>query len=169
MKVSLPRFTTDHGIFSNLIFFYPRMDGLYFCHSCCIDVYLSFICSSIQEPAQGNWQQVKLFIYALSFYRSKIILDRPNCFGQVQNILVKFKLDFSLLTFIIWTCPKWFWPDQNKLDLSKTIGTRPKWFGRSKSFGTQRRTRHKSAHKNMLAHVCLFIYPIKVNLFWEGL
>ena len=167
--MSLPRFTTDHGIFSNLIFFYPRMDGLYFCHSCCIDVYLSFICSSIQEPAQGNWQQVKLFIYALSFYRSKIILDRPNCFGQVQNILVKFKLDFSLLTFIIWTCPKWFWPDQNKLDLSKTIGTRPKWFGRSKSFGTQRRTRHKSAHKNMLAHVCLFIYPIKVNLFWEGL
>ena len=57
--------------------------------------------------------------YALSFYRSKwfltiqIVLDGyklfclgPNCFGQVQIILVKFKLDFYGLTFIIWTQPK---------------------------------------------------------------
>ena len=127
--MSLPRFTTDHGIFSNLIFFYPRMDGLYFCHSCCIDVYLSFICSSIQEPAQGNWQQVKLFIYALSFYRSKIILDRPNCFGQVQNILFMFKLDFSGLIFIIWTWPKQIGPDQNNWYSNKMIWTVQNHFG----------------------------------------
>ena len=80
--------------------------------------------------------------YALSFYRSKIILDRPNCFGWVKIVLVRSKL--------FWLGPhhfgqvqiRPFWTnfynldlstmDQNKLDLSKTIGTRPKLFGRSK-------------------------------------
>ena len=79
------------------------------------------------------------YISALSFYRSKMILDRPNCFGQVQIlsfgciqiILVRFKLLFPGLFFLIWTCPKWFGPDQNKLDTSKTSCIRPKWFGRS--------------------------------------
>ena len=47
-----------------------------------------------------------LYLYALSFYRSKMILDHPNCFGRVQIILVRFKLDFCGLTFIIWTCQK---------------------------------------------------------------
>ena len=56
----------------------------------------------------------------------------PKRFGRVQIILVKFKLDFSGLIFIIWTCPKLFEPDQNELDPSKTIGTRPKLFGWSK-------------------------------------
>ena len=37
---------------------------------------------------------------AFSFYRSKIILDRPNCFVPGQIILVRFKLDFSGLIFI---------------------------------------------------------------------
>ena len=39
----------------------------------------------------------------------------PNRFGRVQSILVRVKLDFSGLIFIIWTWPKWFRPDQNKL------------------------------------------------------
>jgi hypothetical protein len=69
--------------------------------------------------------------YAMS-YRSKIILDRPNCFGRVQIILVRFKLDFSRIFFIIWTLPKCFGPNQNKLDPSKMIGTRAKLFGWSK-------------------------------------
>ena len=61
-----------------------------------------------------------------TFYRSKMILDRPNCFGrvqvlllgskgfgQVQIILLRFKLDFSRLIFIIWTF-------QNALDPTET-------------------------------------------------
>ena len=69
---------------------------------------------------------------AFSFYRSKIILDRPNCFVPGQIILVRFKLDFSGLIFIIWTCSKWFKPNQNELHRSKMIVTWPKWFGLSK-------------------------------------
>ena len=66
----------------------------------------------------------------------------PNHFGRVQIILVRFKLDFYWLIFTIWTCPKWFEPDQNKLGPSKTIGTRPKWFGWYKIIFSHRRTRH---------------------------
>ena len=39
-------------------------------------------------------------------------------------ILVRFKLDFSGRIFIIWTFPK-FGPEQNKLEMFKTIGTGP--------------------------------------------
>ena len=46
---------------------------------------------------------------------------------------------------MILTRPKQIGPVQNDLDSPK-------------SFWTHRRTRYKSAHKNMLAHVCLFIY-----------
>ena len=109
-----------------LFFFYPRMDGLYFCHSCCIDVYLSFICSSIQEPAQGNWQQVKLFIYALSFYRSKMILDRPNCFGRVQIVLVGSKSFWLGPNHFGQVQIRFFWTNFYNLDLTKMVCTRPK-------------------------------------------
>ena len=37
---------------------------------------------------------------ALSFYKSKMILDRPNCFGLVQIILVGSKLFWSGLNLI---------------------------------------------------------------------
>ena len=87
-----------------------------------------------------KWNQMN----ALSFYRSKMILDRPNCFGQIQTVLVGSKsfcsgpnhigqvlIRFLLTDFKIWTCPKWFEPDQNELDLSKMFGPRPKSFGRS--------------------------------------
>ena len=65
----------------------------------------------------------------------------PKWFWTVQIVLVnsksfwsgsKFKLDFSLLLFIVWTCAKWFWPDQNELNPSKTIGTWPKIIWQSK-------------------------------------
>ena len=48
-----------------------------------------------------------------------------NCFGRVQIILIRYKLDFSGLILIIWTCPTRFEPIQNKLGSSKTICTRP--------------------------------------------
>ena len=68
-------------------------------------------------------KQLQLAIYAMSFYISKIILERPNCFGQVQIVLdryklfwscfcwvqiflVRFILEFSGLIFMVWTCPK---------------------------------------------------------------
>ena len=83
-----------------------------------------------------------IFLYALSFYTSKIILDPPNCFGWEQivlvgsksfwsgpNLLVRFKLYFSGLIFIIWTCPKRLVLNQNDLDSPK-------------SFWTHRRTKH---------------------------
>ena len=77
-------------------------------------------------------------INAWFFYWSKMILDCPNCFGQVQIILVRFKLvDLSRLFFIFWTCPKWLGPNQFELDPtktnSKTIVTRLKLFGRFKN------------------------------------
>ena len=36
-----------------------------------------------------------IWIYALSFYRSKMILDRPNCFGWIQIVLVGSKSFWS--------------------------------------------------------------------------
>ena len=53
-----------------------------------------------------------------SNYRSKMILDGTNCFGRVQIILLRFKLDFSGLVFIVCTYTKLFGP---------TNWTRPKW------------------------------------------
>ena len=85
----------------------------------------------------------------LSFYGSKIILDRPNNFGwvpifldesnlfwfgpnhfgQVQIIEItpeKYNLN---LTKMIWTRPKRFGPDQKNLYSSKTIWTVQNHFG----------------------------------------
>ena len=60
---------------------------------------------------------------ALSFYGSKIILDRQNNIGGVQIVLdkSKFKKDSPdksnlNLTKMIWTRPKQFAPVQNNLD-----------------------------------------------------
>ena len=73
---------------------------------------------------------------------SKMILDCPNCFGQVQIFWsspngfgqVQIRTFFGLI-FTIWTCPKCFGPDQNKLLIqndwfsTKTIWTIQKHFG----------------------------------------
>ena len=106
-----------------------------------------------------NLERKILKTYALSFYRSKMIFDRPNCFGRVQVVLVGYKL--------FWSGPncfgqvsgpshfgqvqiKLFWTSFYNLDLSKMIwtqpkriGTRPKLLDIPKSFWTiSRRTRH---------------------------
>jgi hypothetical protein len=80
--------------------------------------------------------------------RSKSFWLVPNHFGRVQIILVRFKLYFYLLFFIIWTCPKWFEPDQNDLNPTKTNWACPKWLvldqtdlDGPKSFWAHRRTR----------------------------
>ena len=54
---------------------------------------------------------------------------------------------------MILTRPKQIGPVQNNWYSTKMIFVGPKWFW------THRRTRQTSAHKNMLAHVCLFISP----------
>ena len=77
------------------------------------EVGLLFLCILYESISKNEGS------YALSFYRSKMILDRPNCFGQVQIDLVMSKsfwsgpnhfgqvqLDYSGLFFIIWNCPK---------------------------------------------------------------
>ena len=71
---------------------------------------------------------------ALSFYtrRSKMILDRPNCFEYNSfrtgtNYFGGVQVRFFLLKYLLY-----FVPDQNELGLSKTICNRPKWFVQSK-------------------------------------
>ena len=86
---------------------------------------------------------------ALSFYGSKIILDRPNHFGRVPIVLdgsnslwsgpnhfrqvqiIKNSPEKSnlYLTKMIWTQPKRFGHDQNNLDPSKTIWKVQNHFG----------------------------------------
>ena len=44
------------------------------------------------DPTKSFHLPASLETYALSFYRSKIILDGPNCFGRVQIILDRSKL-----------------------------------------------------------------------------
>ena len=69
------------------------------------------------------------------FWTIQIVLVGSKLFWWSSNHFGQVKLDFPWLFFIIWTFPKWFGPNQNELDPSKTIGTRPK------SFWTHRRTR----------------------------
>ena len=78
---------------------------------------------------------------SLSFYKSKMILDCPNCFGRVQTILVRFKMIFynlnlSIMQDLDLTKPNWTQSKQLLLDQNYLDGP--------KSFWTHRRTRHKS-------------------------
>ena len=92
----------------------------------------------------------------MPFYRSKIILDRPNCFVLLQIVLVESKSfwlgpnrlvrserteilagQVHIRFFIIWTRPKWFLLDQNDLDGPKSV-----W--------THKRTRHKCTYVNLI-------------------
>ena len=50
---------------------------------------------------------------------SKLFWSGPNHFGWMQIILVRFKLDFCGLNFVIWTCPKQLALDQNDLNGTK--------------------------------------------------
>ena len=75
--------------------------------------------------------------------KSKMISDCPNCFGRVQTVLVWWKLFLSDPNHIDKVQIRLLWNNYYNLDLSKMIwtrpkqiepmiGTRPKWFGRSK-------------------------------------
>ena len=62
---------------------------------------------------------------ALSFYGSKMILDRPNHFGRpVEIIKISSEKSNLNLTKMIWSCPKQIGPNKNNLY--------PIQFGRSK-------------------------------------
>ena len=47
------------------------------------------------SAAAAQCGQIIFYSYALSFYRSKMILDRPNCFERVQIVSVRSKLFWS--------------------------------------------------------------------------
>jgi hypothetical protein len=70
-----------------------------------------------------------MVIYALSFYRSKLILDYSNCFGWVQIILVGSKLFWSGPNDVGQVQIRLFWANFYNLDLSKMVWTRPKNIG----------------------------------------
>ena len=66
----------------------------------------------------------------------KLFCSGANCFGQIQIILIRFKLVFYRTFLIIWTCPKWFWiqpkrigPAQNYWYSTKMIWTVQNDFG----------------------------------------
>ena len=71
---------------------------------------------------------------ALSFYRSKIILDRPNYFGWVR-IVLDGSNSYGRVQIIIISPEKLFGPDQNNLDMTKTIWTVQNHFGSIKGQG----------------------------------
>ena len=81
---------------------------------------------NLDRPNYFAWVQIALV-------RSKLFWSGPNCFGQVQIILVRF-IFFSGRIFMIWTCPKHFILNQNYLDGPN-------------SFWTHRRTKHTSSDK----------------------
>ena len=68
--------------------------------------------------------------HTLSFFRSKMILDSPHCFGQVQNVLIWSKsiwlgsnrifLDYNFIIFTNLTRPKQLLPVQNYMDGPKS-------------------------------------------------
>ena len=92
-------------------------------------------------------------VYALSFYRSKNILDRPNRWLQIFLVGSKSFWSDTIHFSRVWI---WFlWINFFNLDLFKMIWTRPKQIGPSKndwystkmiwmvqSFWTHWRTRH---------------------------
>ena len=90
----------------------------------------------ISSRSKPSWKKiVKSFNYFFSPNHNIQFLDSclskwfwsgQDRFDRIQIIFFSFKLDFSGLFFIIWTCQKLFGPYQNKLNPSKTIRTQPK-------------------------------------------
>ena len=86
---------------------------------------------------------------ALFFYWPKMILDLPNQMGWVPIILdvPNFFLSgsnhfgqFQIIKIskknLIWTWPKWFWPNQNDFDPTKMLWNHPKQFGSDQTIWT---------------------------------
>ena len=68
-------------------------------------------------------------IIALSFYRSKMILDHPDCFGRLQIVLVGSKPFWSGPNHFGQVQIKLLWTNFYNIDLTKLIWTRPKRIG----------------------------------------
>jgi hypothetical protein len=68
-------------------------------------------------------------MYALSFYRSKMILDHPNCFGRLQIVLVRSKLFWSGPNHFGQVQIRLLWTNFYNLDPTKMIWTRPNRIG----------------------------------------
>ena len=123
---------------------------------------------------------------ALSFYWSKMILDRPNHFGWVPIVLDECNL--------FWLVPNYFGqvriikispeksnltdPDQNTLDPTKMIWTRPKWLVLDQnnldgpnSFWSYRRTGHRSkfqsgdVNRRILSELVTHLFKIYILFF----
>ena len=98
--------------------------------------------------------------YAPSFCMSKIILDRPNCFGQVQIILVGFRSFWSSPNHFVQVQIRLLWISFYDLEMTKTNWTCPKGLvvkhndlDDTKSFWISRRTRHLIHQKKMLRNL----------------
>ena len=80
----------------------------------------------------GCWIQLYFYVLktilggrimnALSFCRPKMILDRPNCFGQIQIVLVMPKSFWSDLNHFGQVQIRLFWTNFYDLDPTKKIG-----------------------------------------------
>ena len=78
---------------------------------------------------------LSLLLVQNDFGPSKLFWSDPNCldwfqivFGQVQIILVRFKI-FFVTSFFDFDLSKVIWSRPKQIGPIQTIGTRPKWFG----------------------------------------
>ena len=62
-------------------------------------------------------------------YKSKIILDGPNCFGRVQIVLLGSNWFWSGQNYFDQVQVRFFWTNFYDLDLIKMSWTRPKRIG----------------------------------------
>ena len=84
---------------------------------------MNYISAVLWHVVVINIKFAILFVHKnIVFGLSKLFWMGTNCFGRVQITLFRFKLDFSGLIFIIWTCPKWF-------GSSKLFWSGPNFFG----------------------------------------
>jgi len=98
-----------------------------------------------------SWWYILPSINTLSFYRSKMILDHPNCFGWLQIVLVGSKPFWSDPNHFGQVQIRLLWTNLCNLDPTKTNWTCPKrlvlienYLDGPKSFWTHRGTGHKS-------------------------
>ena len=94
-----------------------------------------FLCEIKDQHCKLDGSNVrKFYIYALSFYKSKMILDRLNHFGRVQFVLDGSRsLDLlNLIRHVQNDLDLYFGSVQNKFEPLKRICTHQQRFGRTK-------------------------------------
>ena len=122
-------------------------------------------------------------ISALSFYRSKIILDHTNCFGRVQFVLVRsilfwlgpkhlgqvqIRLVWTIF-FIIWTCPKriWIWPKRIRLVQNDWYSTKMIWTDQNHFGTTEGQGKGLQQSSNREYRALKSALPVFLFLEWE--